>query len=346
MKLEPTHWLDIRDKETLEVPADHVSYGDIKHKKDLYHIVPLAEISYATGSDYSGGLVTRSNYLVIEQMAEEDEDLADFLVFTYGGYGTYGVFIRLDLDDEVPDELIDVVSALSDYPLLDDDHHSNLEIEAEDEAWSDWGRSDFHRALEKSHLALDHEEIIEDLTDDQLDELWRIGADQHGDGGVIHEETGPYFYVDSVAKILDEEDLLKVQKERMSKNPYTGPGVGPKGREHVHHYECNPLTGMTTKGKRMYKGVKASGSAYAPSAVVYGAAKHGQKGLVTKKWAKEHGYPKPNPKRPTEAYRREEMKRIEEEYGLDPYFPTDPMDAREYLAWLKSGETYFEGFDE
>ena len=545
-ELKPTHWLDIRDKEELEVPADSVSYGDISHKEDRYHTIPLFEIPYATGSDYSGGLVTRSNYEVIQEMAKEDEELADFLVDTYGGHGTYGLFIRLDLEDEVPQELIDVVGALEQYPLLNDEHHGNLEMEAEDEAWDSWGRSDFHRALEKSHLALDHEELIEDLTDEQLDALWRKGAESHGSGGVEHTDEGPHFYFDAVAKNLDEEDLLEVQAERMKHNPtkhgyfvkqadkrvagpfdtqaeaektaaefrryapgspvhissglylseefeedesyypgedidelenalyneideflYEGHPYGGRGDlvgdEHLlmewYQYpnrfspddtprviailaeakkrrgmKSNPQTGMTAKGKRMYESVKASGSAYAPSAVVYGAAKRGAKGLVTSQWAKEHGYPKPNPSKlfrhieeiaeetgrempvyedlrknkyrgyvieswydegssymypwgafakgigsgsgetrqaaieavkkkinkehgypkpnplppvgGTAAYRREEMTELEEQYGLDPYFPTDPMDARGYLQWLKSGEEYFEGFDE
>jgi hypothetical protein len=56
----------------------------------------------------------------------------------------------------------------------------------------------------------------------------------------------------------------------------------------------NPPPGLTAKGKRMYRHVKGSGSAAAPSAVVYAAAERGGKGLVTKKWAKAHGYPKPN----------------------------------------------------
>ncbi|MDX1421503.1 MAG: PcfJ domain-containing protein [Kiloniellales bacterium] len=57
----------------------------------------------------------------------------------------------------------------------------------------------------------------------------------------------------------------------------------------------NPTTGMTAKGRRMERHVAKSGSAYAPSAVVYAAAKRGTKGLVTREWAKKHGYPSPNP---------------------------------------------------
>ena len=44
----------------------------------------------------------------------------------------------------------------------------------------------------------------------------------------------------------------------------------------------------------MYEKVKKSGSAAAPSAVVYGAARRGVPGLVTKSFAREHGY-KENP---------------------------------------------------
>jgi hypothetical protein len=59
------------------------------------------------------------------------------------------------------------------------------------------------------------------------------------------------------------------------------------------------LPGMTAKGQRMEEDIAAQGSAYAPSAVVYAAAKRQPgTGLVTKKWAKSHGYPKPNPSGP------------------------------------------------
>lgn len=55
-----------------------------------------------------------------------------------------------------------------------------------------------------------------------------------------------------------------------------------------------PVQGMTKKGLRMYEAVKRSGSSYAPSAVVYAAAKRRPgTGLVKAAWAKRHGYPSP-----------------------------------------------------
>lgn len=72
-----------------------------------------------------------------------------------------------------------------------------------------------------------------------------------------------------------------------------------KAREAVHvrlNASPNPPPGLTAKGKRMYESIKEAGSAVAPAAVVYARAKEGTPGLVTKGWAREHGYPVSNPK--------------------------------------------------
>jgi hypothetical protein len=84
----------------------------------------------------------------------------------------------------------------------------------------------------------------------------------------------------------------------------------------------NPQTGMTAKGRRMYEHVKEAGSAYAPSAVVYAAAKRRPgTGLVTAEWAREHAYPKPNPgMRPNGMKPRRKRKEYE--------WPTEPIPER------------------
>jgi hypothetical protein len=58
-------------------------------------------------------------------------------------------------------------------------------------------------------------------------------------------------------------------------------------------HKPNPLDGMTAKGRRMYEEVKAAGTATAPSAVVYAAAKRGVPGLVKKRRAKSEPNPDP-----------------------------------------------------
>ena len=42
-------------------------------------------------------------------------------------------------------ELTELVDGLEDYPLIDDDMHSSVEMEREDEAWESWVRADLER---------------------------------------------------------------------------------------------------------------------------------------------------------------------------------------------------------
>lgn len=106
-----------------------------------------------------------------------------------------------------------------------------------------------------------------------------------GDRGsrIIHEgelelwelspQGNPYVSESELAKCRDEEDT----------------GIFPAFRR------INPTAGMTAKGRRMEEKIAEKGSAEAASAVVYSAAKRGVPGLVKREWAREHGYPKPNP---------------------------------------------------
>jgi hypothetical protein len=72
--------------------------------------------------------------------------------------------IGLGLDDPAPADLIDVVSALMDYPILDEFLWSDVESEMIDEHWHLYGRYDAQVALSKA-LGVD------DLTDHALSVL-------------------------------------------------------------------------------------------------------------------------------------------------------------------------------
>ncbi len=58
--------------------------------------------------------------------------------------------IGLGLDDSAPDDLVSVVSALMDYPVLDESLWSDVESEMIDEHWSSYGRHDAGIALAKA----------------------------------------------------------------------------------------------------------------------------------------------------------------------------------------------------
>lgn len=104
-------------------------------------------VDYAGGSDYSGDLVNKSNHrALIEMVPEGYEDGAEYLDYT-GGHGTYALAIRLD---SVTPELLEAIESLEDYPLLDESLHSEMEIDAQNEAWEDTYRSEFKTALGKA----------------------------------------------------------------------------------------------------------------------------------------------------------------------------------------------------
>ena len=135
--------------------------------------------SCCTFGDYGGAAtVGKSNVAVILEMAEENE--WPVLSLTYcewenvdkwedefteqcvvdefkshhgppvvvhltGGWGSNTIWLL-----ECP-ATADILAALADYPLLDDDHHSQVEMEEEDEAWESWVRADLESLLDDEH---------------------------------------------------------------------------------------------------------------------------------------------------------------------------------------------------
>jgi hypothetical protein len=92
------------------------------------------------GSDYSGGSVEVANHKVF---MEEFGDLPGVHEI-HGDFDTYGVVIRLDC---ITPGMIEIFEGLDNYPVIDEEAMSEVEREAEDEAWDNWVRRDYERAL-------------------------------------------------------------------------------------------------------------------------------------------------------------------------------------------------------
>jgi hypothetical protein len=105
------------------------------------------EVEHAGGSDYSGGSATRANHKVLTDMLREhhpDDQKPVAWVDSYGGHGTYSIFV---VWDELDDEIKQTLSALEDYPVIDDQAMSEVENEIEEEAWSNYYKREFERAV-------------------------------------------------------------------------------------------------------------------------------------------------------------------------------------------------------
>jgi hypothetical protein len=190
------------------------SYGDFKPSRpeDATHFVP----DVLSFSDYSGDRVEVSNVRYIR------DNYAAHVVFLSGGYGTEAVAIPLGATDE---SLIETLSGLSDYPVIDEGLMSEVEQEQIEEAWESWAEYDFKRALRKCFPWAD--EAIDEMASGDLRELFestreRINCYWEPDGNGMHvrvEEVADAVPAETFPRIAcsvcdrTEDDLYPVPGE-------------------------------------------------------------------------------------------------------------------------------------
>jgi len=194
-----------------------VSYGDLMHPDDcptsavkyleglsadateegeLYFFLP-----YATGSDYSGSTVEKANHKeFLESHGEEA-----FVWDARGGFNTYAVVLGLtgllECADDTFDAVMGVIERLKDYPLIDDEALSALEMEGADEAWDRWAAADFRHAVERKFEGVD----FEWPADTDLRPFFERMAEKANEYW-FNEGYGPDMYI-RLDKIVEKIDL-------------------------------------------------------------------------------------------------------------------------------------------
>lgn len=160
--------------------------------------MPITLFPHATGSDYTGCSVERSNHDVLL----ENEHVMRRSVRIVGGHGTFGVAYV----GRPTRPIKKIINDLEVYPLIDEDHHSNLEMALEIEAWDDHGRGDFRSALANVLDGVDptYEHDVDLVSDDVIDTLWRGGVDAYnvdgGSGYMVETGCTVHFYIDEWTK--------------------------------------------------------------------------------------------------------------------------------------------------
>jgi hypothetical protein len=209
-------------------PVEDLYYGDL-HPCDrpaLEDEVRFVLPGYLSGSDYSGGSVEVSNHrLFVEEFGE-----LDGVHNVYGGYGSYGVAIRLDIwragadrtgctwfgadeaaatcdeDGACVHQMRAWLDELENYPVADEDDLCQVEFEAQDEAWDSWAESDFARAI-KAAFPDDIEDV--DVTDSGRFRAWFEGL-REAANVYWENETGNSAHVD-LERVADKlEDVGQV----------------------------------------------------------------------------------------------------------------------------------------
>jgi len=113
-------------------------------KKKLY-IMP----EYFAGSDYSGGLETRANHKTFLKLYGKEEGVVD----VFGGCGTYGIAIRLDVSEK-HDLISETLASLEGYGIIDEGDYWELKSEWQKEAVQDRAK----------YLRLELDEYLPDFT--------------------------------------------------------------------------------------------------------------------------------------------------------------------------------------
>lgn len=185
-----TGWLLLDE---YEGPGSTIRWGSWSEMAPIApeRYVPITMFPYSSGSDYSGDTVELSNY----QVLAEDEHVMSRSVLIQGSHGTFGIaYIGFPTR-----RIREIVAALESYPLLDESHHSELEMIIEQREWNEWGLKEFRHEVEKEFGEFE-------VTDNTLDDTWWSFCEQHSDGGRVFEQgDSVHFYVDDAVKWLRKE---------------------------------------------------------------------------------------------------------------------------------------------
>lgn len=183
-------------------PGENLSirYGEWSNKPSTSNDVALFMVPYTTGSEYSGTLVERSNY---QAFLDEYGDIPGVHT-TFGGYNTFGVLVEASIDDE---GLLEALASLESYPLLDESLHSEMEMDAQFEAWKNWASSDFGSALEKEFGV-----EIDSPDSPSMTTLFFEAAESANEYWVNEQGDEMYIDIDRIVRDggITREDLLEI----------------------------------------------------------------------------------------------------------------------------------------
>lgn len=177
----------------------------------------------ASYSDYSGSLVDRAN---AKHWLTKYPGVVSKV---HGGMGTEWIGIKEDrLEELAPvfSQIKEEWEGLQNYPLIDEEIHSELQIEAQQEAWNDWVKREVKDELVKAYPDL--EDAIEEFMDkDEALAMFEDARDKAGEEW--NEETGGDMYV-RVGEIVNE--ITEQRLRNWMFPPYNDPNQQVLALEH------------------------------------------------------------------------------------------------------------------
>jgi len=160
------------------------------------------------GSDYSGGVLQKSNNKSFLEQFGDVEGVYEL----WGGMGTYGVAVRLDVYENNK-EIKGTLDSLDDYPVIDEEAYSELEHEWDCEEMSDVV-SNLCSNIDLGTYIPDYEDLLED-TEKIEQYAWDAVNDLNLE--FLHENNSSYIDYRKVQPYV--EDMLLINNCNIKKLP-------------------------------------------------------------------------------------------------------------------------------
>lgn len=170
------YWRPYDESRPLPQPGETISMGD-GYEYQQYaakdSMPDLIRVPVTTWGDYAGDSVQRSNCEALF------EDFPQFFIMTSGGWDSHYLLLPTywepSPEDENPegslDNVLDIIKGISeDYPLYDEQHHSNLEVEAATEAWGQFLYADMRNQMSRKHGV--DSDVFEAVDETKLQNAW------------------------------------------------------------------------------------------------------------------------------------------------------------------------------
>lgn len=200
LRYEPYLSNDPTEEELADGQETNVRRQSFEADKNGMYVEP----KYVSYGDYGGSMVERSNY---EEFLEAfDEHRGTEWWTWYGDYGSHGIIVRVDADARVP-EIGEFFTGLEDYPSANDERLSELEHEAINEGWDDYGFRDFLKALEPLLPGLEdysEQDGTSDIARQVVSQLYWALSDLYGYPEVEDAAGSVAFHTGNIIRHLQE----------------------------------------------------------------------------------------------------------------------------------------------
>jgi hypothetical protein len=168
---------------------------------------------HALSGDYCGAPHTLSNCLVLLEEFGGSPQCRE----AYGSHGSRTVAID---PRYLSEELLESLQSLENYPLLDESHCSELELELQNQAWKSYLERDFSQALEKRLSSLMGEDLaeqtIESLSEETLFSLFSELSEEANQYWESQGSPDQWIDVEAIASHASEEELLSLLSQSLS----------------------------------------------------------------------------------------------------------------------------------